>query len=109
MELGATYPSYDILKTSALNATNFTLDVTNLAGMTFANGQSFVIFETHAGAPLALSGTFSAVNLPTLTGGLSWDQAGLYSGTLNVVPGPATWLLLAATGTFFMVMRRRRE
>jgi len=26
-----------------------------------------------------------------------------------VVPEPATWLLLAATGTFFMVMRRRRR
>ena len=110
MELGATALSFDILKAASLNATNFTLDVTNFGGVTFANGQSFNIFQTQAGAPLALSGTFSAVNLPALTGGLQWDQASLYSaGTLNVVPEPATWALLAFSLTTVVVLRRRRR
>jgi len=109
MELGATYPTYDILKTSGLNADNFTLDVSNLGGMTFANGQSFVIFQTQAGAPLTLTGNFTAVNLPGLTGGLIWDQAALISaGTLNVVPEPSTWVLLAFSLMTVMILRRRR-
>lgn len=108
MELGATAISYDILKTSGFTATNFTLDVTNLGGLTFANGQTFHLFQTQAGAPLALSGIFAARNLPTLSGGLTWDESALYSsGDLSVVPEPATWALLAFSLTTVMVMRRR--
>ena len=51
----------------------------------------------------------------------SWGATGSGASNINdtyfsglgiitvAIPEPATWLLLAATGTFFMVMRRRRE
>lgn len=108
MELNAAATSSDLLKSSGLTATNFTLNLTNLGG-TFSNGQSFQLFQNQAGGAPVFSGTtFAAIVKPTLTGGLTWDESALYtSGTLSVVPEPATWGLLAFSLTTVMVLRRR--
>ena len=54
-----------------------------------------------------LSGTFSAVLLPDLPGMLGWDSSRLYSsGTLSVIPEPAT-LSLVAMSTLMLLRRRR--
>ncbi len=110
MELNAAATSSDLLKSSGLSATNFTLNLTNLGG-TFSNGQSFQLFQNQAGGAPVFSGTtFAAIVKPTLTGGLTWDESSLYtSGTLSVVPEPATWGLLAFSLTTVMVLRRRRS
>jgi autotransporter-associated beta strand protein len=61
-----------------------TLVVTNLAG-TLANGDSFKIFNA-----AVYAGSFNALNLPPLAGGLTWSTAALNtSGTLSVVIGTA--------------------
>jgi len=66
-----------------------TLDVTALAG-TFAAGQVFDILDWKT-----LSGTFDTVNLPSLSGGLSWDTSQLYTtGELTVVPEPTSGMLM---------------
>jgi hypothetical protein len=109
MELGAISSSYDILKASSLNAASFTLNVTNFGGMTFANGQSFNLFQTQAGTPLALSGTFAAVTTPTLSGGLTWDESALYTtGTLSVIPEPQV-AYLALAGVALVLFRSRKR
>ncbi|MFZ4777694.1 MAG: autotransporter-associated beta strand repeat-containing protein [Terrimicrobiaceae bacterium] len=110
MELNAAGTSSDLLKSSGLTATNFTLNLTNLGG-TFSNGQSFQLFQNQAGGAPVFSGTtFAVIVKPTLTGGLTWDESSLYtSGTLSVVPEPSTWALLAFSLTTVMVLRRRRR
>jgi hypothetical protein len=55
--------------------------------------------------------TFSAVNLPALADGLSWDSSKLYvDGTIQIVPEPATLLLLIiAAGLGLMLKCNRRK
>ncbi|MEX2220025.1 MAG: hypothetical protein WD749_14835 [Phycisphaerales bacterium] len=64
-------------------------------------------FSPHVGArytmlsfaPGALSGTFSAVALPALPSGWSWDTSALYTqGSVGVIPGPGALGLLALAG-----------
>ena len=65
---------------------------------------AFHIFEV-----TDLLGTFSSVLLPELSGNLSWDHSDLYSsGTLSVIPEPAT-LTLLAVGTLLTCGRRRSD
>ncbi|MEI8312584.1 MAG: PEP-CTERM sorting domain-containing protein, partial [Verrucomicrobiota bacterium] len=72
-----------------------------------ASGVNEMVNTLFFGTQSQISGTWGA----TGSGALNINDtyfSGL--GMLTVaVPEPATWLLLAATGTFFMVMRRRRE
>ncbi|MBN2216037.1 MAG: discoidin domain-containing protein [Pirellulales bacterium] len=80
-----------------------TLDVTSLGG-DFADGQVFDILDW-----TSLTGTFDAVNLPTLTGGLSWDVSNLYTtGELTVVPEPST-LVLVIMGMIGLLAAGRRR
>src|SRR5690606_13161441 len=51
-----------------------TLVVTATDGMTFAPGQVFDLFDW--GDKTAVTGTFDSIQLPTLTGGLSWQMFG---------------------------------
>ena len=70
-------------------------------------GDSYDFFDWNGG----LSGSFSALRLPTLADGLSWDVSDLYAGgTLGVtaVPEPGTWaLMLAGLAGVLRVVRRR--
>jgi mucin-19 len=84
--------------TGALNlSANSTLTVRLMTGYTPALGDSFNILSWGS-----LSGTFNPIiNEPTLSSGLTWDNSALYTtGTISVVPEPATWtmLVLAAMG-----------
>jgi T5SS/PEP-CTERM-associated repeat protein len=55
-----------------------------------------------------ISGTFATVDLQPLSGGLSWDQGGLYStGYITVAPEPGMLGMLAAGGMMLAVRRRR--
>lgn len=68
-------------------------------------GDSFDLFDWGT-SPLTLFS--SAFVLPDLTGGLSWDTSELYtSGTITVVPEPAT-IGLTGLGLFSLFMMRRK-
>jgi hypothetical protein len=67
-------------------------------------GEQFDIFDYTRGG----SGVFSAVNLPALGGGESWDISQLYStGVIRVVPEPAGTTLLVAVAAGVLLRRRR--
>lgn len=73
-------------------------------GFTPAPGASFDLLD--AGA---VAGSFDAVNLPALEGGLTWDTSQFSSnGSVSVVPEPTSALLLLC-GTGLLALRRRRN
>lgn len=92
MELGGTTPGtqYDQLHVTGTLTLNGTLDVrlVNLGAGVFSPqaGNSFDLLDWGT-----ISGTFSAIQLPTLTGALAWNTSQLYlTGVLSVVaPGVA--------------------
>jgi len=99
----------DLLDVSQLFTYGGELVVTNITGFTFANGQTFQLFEF--GTQI---GSFSATNLPDLTPfGLTWYTGQLETqGLLIVVPEPSTIVLLG--GGLLMLccvshVRRRRR
>jgi hypothetical protein len=97
--------SFDQLAVSGNLGFGGTLRVSLIDGYSPLNGHSFNLFDFGT-----TSGSFSALDLPTLGGGLSWDSSNLYStGTLSVVPEPSTWLLLTVGLTAVTVFRRRRK
>ena len=66
---------------------------------------AFQIFEV-----TELLGTFSSVLLPELSGNLSWDHSHLYSsGTLSVIPEPASTLLTGISLIGLLGLRRQRK
>jgi hypothetical protein len=66
------------------------------------NGDSFDLFDG------TLSGSFNSVTLTSLGGGLSWDTSALETtGTITVIPEPATLGLVAAMGGSILFIRRR--
>jgi len=80
------------------------LEVQLLDGFAPINDTAFEIL-----AATDLSGEFSSVLLPDLSGNLSWDHSHLYSsGTLSVISEPAT-LTLLAVGTLLACGRRRAQ
>ena len=82
---------YDQLQVAGTLEVGGGLAVELLDGFVPVAETDFQIFD--AGT---LSGTFSAVLLPDLPGMLGWDSSDLYSsGTLSVIPEPATLSLLA--------------
>ena len=68
----------------------------------FVNGMIFNLFDA-----ATFSGSFDSRSLPTLSGGLSWQDNLSTNGTLAVIPEPsaAALGLLAAGG---LLLRRRR-
>jgi autotransporter-associated beta strand protein len=98
--------TYDLLSVGGtLNLlSNSVLNVT-LSSYTPVLGDSYDILDWGT-----LSGTFGTINpLPTLSAGLSWDTSQLYTtGTISVVPEPATFVLLAMAAAMMLLLRRKR-
>lgn len=85
-----------------------TLRVQNLNGLSgWAVGDSWQIFDWTSLAGSSV-GTFTTVDLPTLSGGFSWDISGLYTaGVISIAPEPGrTGLIAGALGA--LALRRRR-
>jgi T5SS/PEP-CTERM-associated repeat protein len=85
MELGGTAPGsgYDQLQASGSLTLGGALQVSLINGFIPSAGQSFNILDWGS-----LAGTFSSLNLPTLSG-LSWNTSQLYStGVLSVASAP---------------------
>jgi len=106
IELGGTArgTQYDVLAASGTVALQegSSLSVTLIDGFVPQGNDEFDILD-FAG----LSGEFSTVSLPSLSGGLTWDTSGLYTtGTITVAPEPAT-LALVALGVAGTLLRRR--
>ena len=81
-----------------------TLNVVLTGGFDPADGDQFelITFSSESGA-------FSAINLPPLDPGLSWNTSQLYtSGAISVVPEPAAAGLLLAAGTLLLRSKRVR-
>ncbi len=77
------------------------LDVRLVGGYLPAYGSEFLLFDV-----ASQTGSFSAINLPALSGGLLWDTSGLYpSGSLRVVPSPGVMVPLCG---LLVLCRRRR-
>jgi autotransporter-associated beta strand protein len=107
-ELGGTAAgAFDKLNvTGTLNLlADSVLNVTLSGSFAPALGDSFDIMDWGT-----LSGTFGTINpLPTLSPGLFWDTSALdTSGTISVVPEPATFVLLAMAAAMLFVWRRKR-
>jgi len=105
LEINAALNDADLISVAAALAFGGTLNVTNLGG-TLLNGQTFDLFDFDFGQS---SGIFTAVNLPSLDGGLEWNSSALYTtGAISVVPEPGTPALLACL-TAVLALRRRRK
>jgi hypothetical protein len=108
VELAGTSPGsqYDVINLSGVGNLSGTLDVELLGGFIPQLGNSFDIING------ATFGTFGALSLPSLSGGLSWNTSGLYSsGVISVVPEPGTFSLLGVLGMCLggYVWRKRRR
>ncbi len=109
MELGGTNRAtgYDVLAVTGALTLGGTLDVSLYGGFNPANGDSFDILDWDS-----IIGTFDTINLPSLSGELTWNSSNLYTtGTLQVVPEPSTcaMLIIAAAGFAGHIVRRRRK
>lgn len=89
-----------------------TLKVLTLDGFMPQSGQHFDLFDF----TLAPQGQFSAIALPDLAQGLSWDVSQLYTageisvaGVPSAVPEPSTWAVLLAGLSVLAWRRRARE
>jgi len=91
----------DLAIVSGLLTFGGTLNV-NKVGAALVSGDTFNLFDWGS-----KDGTFSAVNLPELDTGLTWDQSQLYTtGTLTVIPEPRA-ALLGGLGLLALLRRRR--
>jgi fibronectin-binding autotransporter adhesin len=68
----------------------------------FASGMIFNLFDASSFAD-----SFSAVNLPTLTGGLTWQNDLATNGSLTVIPEPNAAMLFGGLGMLALLRRRR--
>ena len=107
LELGglALGAQYDHLNVGGTLTEDGTLDVVLYNNFAPHFGDTFDLFD--AGA---LAGNFDDVNLPALSGDLTWDDSQLAStGTLRVVPEPGIGVLLASALALLGLRRRRSE
>ena len=114
MELGGLIPGtqHDKITHTGLSQAGGTLDVVLINGFIPSLGNNFDIFDWNAG----VLGTFSPVNLPSLSAGLAWNTSDLYlGGSLSVTAIPeasaaAVWSVLtfAAVGAAAISRMRAR-
>ncbi len=82
-----------------------TLSLDN-TGFTPVFGQTILVFSNWG----SFSGSFATITGADLGGGLSWDTGNLaVDGTMQVVPEPTTWSLLALAGGGALLWRLRRR
>ena len=116
MELSGTIRGvggYDAIDVSGVTGSitfGGTLTVTLIDGFNPVGGQSFDLFNWTGSS----SGTFGTINLPALTGGLSWDTGALYSsGVLAIngtaIPEPSAYAAILASIALFATVYRRRK
>jgi hypothetical protein len=87
-----------------------TLNLTLPGGVTPTQGSTYQPFDILATPGGSITSTFSAVNLPALSPGLSWDTSKLYTnGTVTVVPEPTTIGTLIGIATLALGRRRKRS
>ncbi|MFA6959717.1 MAG: autotransporter-associated beta strand repeat-containing protein [Opitutaceae bacterium] len=116
-DIGGAGNTYDILRLASLNANNITLNLIDKGAYTWVLGDTLHLFETTSGANTSITGTFTAINnLPTLSGGLSWDTSSLYTdGFITVVTSsiPEASTYAAIFGSLALagaaIHRRRRS
>lgn len=72
------------------------------ASSDFAGGMIFNLFDASS-----FSGAFSTVNLPSLTGGLTWQNDLATNGSLSVIPEPNVAMLVGGLGMLALLRRRR--
>ena len=106
MELSGTEPGeYDRLLVAGVLDVAGGLEIELLDDFIPTLDDAFQIFEV-----TDLLGTFSSVLLPELSGNLSWDHSHLYtSGTLSVIPEPASALLTGISLIGLLRLRRQRR
>jgi autotransporter-associated beta strand protein len=111
MELGGTTRGsggYDAIDVAGNITFGGTLSVSLINSYSPVSGASFNLFDW-TGTP---SGTFSTLNLPSLSGGLTWDTSNLYTAgtiTASAIPEPSTYAALVGLAAFGLVCWRRRS
>jgi hypothetical protein len=106
-EINATLDTSDLAISSALLAFGGTLNVTNIGGSLVIN-DTFNLFDWNTTA-----GTFTAINLPSLDPGLSWNteaftrMAPSPSSPSPTSPRCSVASLLSCPGTLVLLRRRR--
>jgi T5SS/PEP-CTERM-associated repeat protein len=94
---------YDRLTVTGESKLDGTLAIVLLNDFAPVYGTSFDLFNWDGG----VSGNFGATNLPTLGNGLYWDASNLYTtGTVTVVPEPASFMLVGMGGLGVWLVRR---
>lgn len=97
IELGGYLPGaeHDRLAVAGLATLGGTLELAFLHAFSPTNGAVFDLFDWSGG----VSGQFATIEASALADGLEWDTSALYStGTLAVIPEPATGLLMLLAG-----------
>ena len=98
---GTANGEYDRLLVAGALDVSGALEVQLIDGFTPTGDTAFHVLDA-----TDLSGAFSSLVLPDLLGNLSWDSLRLYSsGTLSMIPEPATLSLLTLGG--LVILRRR--
>jgi hypothetical protein len=104
---------YDAIDVGGAGVITFggTLDVSLINGFNPVSGDSFDLFNWSFRNAI---GTFAALDLPTLSSGLSWDTSGLYttgklgvSGSAIPEPSAVAFLVGLCALTAGLIARRR--
>jgi hypothetical protein len=97
---------HDRLTVTDIASLDGTLDIVLIDGFTLAYGDQFDLFIWEGGIS-EVNQEFSVITTNALSGNLSWDTSELYTtGTLSVIPEPASAIMLALAGGCGWFIRR---